>query len=300
MPKNEFHFNQVFELYKLIATPLIATIDADFYAAKRFVHYIKEFGFDGNGTMENEWGQLKTIRFKYNSTSPNGMTIENSIEIPILSLIPLPLLKVDEAVFDMDINILSEIKKENPQSTPGLLTNCQEDQKQPEPEYNESTLKAVLSPLNSKKYNEIDPILSSNLKAHIIIKQSDIPAGITKLLGAAQDACTGMAKVLRNTINIDKDNNNIILNDNCPQNVTVTLVDSNAKPIAGKYIFSKVESDDQTFRIVPEKQITDEYGKAKFTVYDAGKPLQDRNITVSFSDGTVKNICNIEIKKPQN
>jgi len=81
--------------------------------------------------MENEWGQLKTIRFKYNSTSPNGMTIENSIEIPILSLIPLPLLKVDEAVFDMDINILGEIKKENSQSTPGLLTNCQEDQKQP-------------------------------------------------------------------------------------------------------------------------------------------------------------------------
>jgi hypothetical protein len=47
------------------------------------------------------------------------------------------------------------------------------------------------------------------------------------------------------------------------------LVDSNSKAIAGQYIFSKVETDDQTFRIVPEKQITDEYRKAKFSVYDS-------------------------------
>ena len=70
------------------AGPLTAVIDAQGIAAMSTVDFINKVGFDENGTAV-------TIAFTYNTTnSTTGLTQTNRIEVPFLTILPIPFLRV--------------------------------------------------------------------------------------------------------------------------------------------------------------------------------------------------------------
>ncbi|MCL6591597.1 MAG: DUF2589 domain-containing protein [Firmicutes bacterium] len=195
MEKELFTYDQIFDLHRLLAVPMVATVDADFYTGRRLVEFIREYGFEGrdsgNDREGGNWGRLKTIKFKYTAVGPQGRPLEHTIEIPIISLIPLPLLQVEQAVFDMDILILGELLEDGKKGfIPPALTSGPEKTVSG-PLNAPIHPKATLAPHYKQGTGERPPHLSANLKAHLALKQADLPPGIIKILGIIQDASFG-------------------------------------------------------------------------------------------------------------
>lgn len=71
-----------------VAGPLVAVVNAQAAAAMNTVDFVNSVGFDENGTAI-------TVEFSYNTTnSTSGETITNVIEVPFLTIVPIPYIRV--------------------------------------------------------------------------------------------------------------------------------------------------------------------------------------------------------------
>ena len=117
---------QISDLKKIIAAPLVATVQADVYAAIAFVKFIEKYGFEKNSTITktliekgfdavadnsngtSQLGKLKMVTFYYDyEVIEDGKPVVRIVRvtIPFLSLVPLPLLQVNDAEYRFDIRI---------------------------------------------------------------------------------------------------------------------------------------------------------------------------------------------------
>lgn len=199
---NEVITNQISDLQYLIAAPMVATVNADVYAAKAFVEFIEQYGFEDlladeteNGDVANDHlGKLKMITFWYSYTQKviidGKETTEEkmvSVSLPKISLIPMPILQVSDAKYDFDIRITGIYDNTEIKGTDGDLMKVptkkgKEKDKIP-------SVKATYTPLASEaNVNQLAPSLVANMKLKINMRQADIPAGISNLLNVASES----------------------------------------------------------------------------------------------------------------
>lgn len=98
---------------ELIARLIQETIDADQAVTADYLEEIKAYAFDN---PESEHPKLKTVSFEM--TDDEGRRQE--VTIPVLSLLPLPVLHISEATFDIDTQ-LTFVERTSPTSTQDLL-----------------------------------------------------------------------------------------------------------------------------------------------------------------------------------
>jgi hypothetical protein len=176
---------QVFSLEELIRAPLVATVQGDFFAARSFVKYIREYGFtNANG---DDFGHLRMVTFRYRT---EGGWAE--VSVPLLSLVPLPLLQVTDADFKYDIRILGALGHD-PTKVPrdarkwdrtlGLATD---------PPGN-ATVMAAFAPMQPQTASPDQqmPTLVANMSIAIAMRRADLPAGIAAILNVAQSSIAG-------------------------------------------------------------------------------------------------------------
>lgn len=90
------------EMDKLIGAPLTAAADASIQLANSTADFINRVGFDANGS-------LRTVSFGYQSHSVNEDGTSNldemKVDVPMLAIVPIPNLQVDEVniLFDMEV-----------------------------------------------------------------------------------------------------------------------------------------------------------------------------------------------------
>lgn len=90
------------EMDKLIGAPLTAAADASISLANSTADFINRVGFDKNNNA-------RTVKFKYHQRSVNEDGTSNldemSVDVPILAIVPIPNLQVDEVnvLFDMEV-----------------------------------------------------------------------------------------------------------------------------------------------------------------------------------------------------
>ncbi|MDN5553050.1 MAG: DUF2589 domain-containing protein [Prevotella sp.] len=163
------------ELQQLIAGPLIATIEADALSAQKYLDYLMRVAFESYNPVTGETGKLRMLTFTYNEQDVNGSSKKN-VSIPLLTLVPLPLLHVEEADFDFDIKILDALS-ENVEEKFSVENG--ESVKQPQ-----STgfkMRASLAPQREVK-DDLQQSLSANMKVKVRMRQADMPAGLSNLL----------------------------------------------------------------------------------------------------------------------
>src|SRR4051794_35936461 len=97
----------VFSLQDLIAAPVVALLDADAHAARRFADFLGDYGFGADGA-------LRTFTFHYSRTTPSGQSEVVSVAIPAIALIPLPALQVKDAQFRFGVRILDGTRAASP------------------------------------------------------------------------------------------------------------------------------------------------------------------------------------------
>jgi hypothetical protein len=186
----------VLSFRNLIAGPLIATLSADFDAGAKFVEFFQKYGLEEavvnraeDGT-EGQTGEavrrFKMVTFWYNQGGR-----EYRVEIPLLSLIPLPLLQIDTAEFEFNIRVFTEVPPKVPESFDPNKTGTEADQSNltANPPYQE--MKARLAPAAGRAEDgKPIPSVDSNMKVTVKMKQADLPVGMIRLMRVFENSTT--------------------------------------------------------------------------------------------------------------
>ncbi len=172
--------SQVLELKELISGPLVATIDADTISAQRYLRYLMEIAFESYDPKTGKTGKLRILTFSYKSNE-GGQNYTQQVSIPLLTLVPLPLLQVQEADFDFDIQIIDSVTEEKERKFSLVRGDVENQEEDTEPDLK---LRASLAP-QQREGNTTGSIhqgLTANMKVHVKMRQADMPGGLSNLL----------------------------------------------------------------------------------------------------------------------
>lgn len=179
----------------LFLAPLKAIIDADFMASRQFAAFIEEYGFtkllrenstldqteeENNQNLEkqDDLGDLRMVSFRFNQAGK-----EMELKIPALSMIPLPLLQVNDAEFKFGVRLLEGYEKKESKKLDllnGGDRNTNESLEDPRLINWRASIATQES--SAKKQEGVAQHLQANIEAKVSIRRSDIPAGIQTLL----------------------------------------------------------------------------------------------------------------------
>lgn len=173
--------SQVMELQQLIAGPLIATIEADSLSSQKYLDYLMKVAFESYNPVTGKTGKIRMLTFNYRSGDVNGRR-EQSVSIPVLTLVPLPLLQVQEADFDFDIKILDALSE-----TADEKFSLEEGRQVEQEHAGGFRLRASLAPKQGEGSStaNVQQSLSANMKVKVKMRQADMPAGLSNLLHLA-------------------------------------------------------------------------------------------------------------------
>ena len=169
---------QIMELKDLISGPLVATIDADSMSTRRYLSYLYELAVDSYNPETGEVGNLRMLEFTYN-VQDNGTQRQQRVNIPLMTLVPLPLLQVKEADFDFDIQIIDAVSADK-HSTFSL--KGKNDGEDPIPEGVKLRVSMAASNIEGNMEKKVRQGLAANMKVKVKMQQADMPGGLSNLL----------------------------------------------------------------------------------------------------------------------
>ncbi|MDJ0509199.1 MAG: Ig-like domain-containing protein [Crocosphaera sp.] len=197
--------DKIVDLGRLLSQPLISTLEADSYAAQRFVKFMTEYGLEpveNISSKENENDaldqlsgplKLKMVTFLYRQIDPSDRQEKLfRVEVPLISLIPLPLLQIQEAEFQFNLRLFTEIDLQTATNKRGGLTGETDDdvEKEDASKYEEfKGFQARLSPsVGSSENGEFKTSLDANMTVKIQMKHADIPGGLAYWMSTVNQA----------------------------------------------------------------------------------------------------------------
>jgi hypothetical protein len=167
---------------QLIGSPIVAIIQAEAMAARASAEFIENVGFvKQDDKAENSYGRLRTVTFSYTKQDVNGRDVEEEVELPLLSLIPIPLLQIKDAQLSFNLKVIETVTETAGQKTASARGFDTSGTERP------VSLMAVYKPVT----NTTDNIKSdTDMKVSVNLVQSDIPAGLQHLFQIMENAAT--------------------------------------------------------------------------------------------------------------
>lgn len=89
----------------LIGAPLTAVVQAQAQAAQTTIEFIERVGFTPDASDPTKLGKTRTVKFEYNKVSENGTLKDASLEVPVLSIVPIPFIRIEST----EINFTAKI-----------------------------------------------------------------------------------------------------------------------------------------------------------------------------------------------
>lgn len=183
-------------LHDLIGATLVAIIEADAQAAQATLEYIETVGFvtpskpeasaEGEGIAA---GKLRMAEFKYRKLDENNEVSDFVASVPVLALVPIPALQVQDARFKLTAQITDIAAQDT--TAPGanapaaLATRA---------------ATSIVSKIQPRQYQLLTkPVASSgtkdqetrgnfHLEVEITMGQADLPLGMEKLFNMMDNA----------------------------------------------------------------------------------------------------------------
>ncbi|GAB2624834.1 DUF2589 domain-containing protein [Belliella aquatica] len=155
----------------LLGAPMAAIVQAEAIAARATADFIKEVGFTKpSDASDLEYGNVRNITFNYSRNIGGNEEVVTSIEVPLLTIVSIPMLKIAEAEIEFDL-VLSQPDTKDSSSN---LKKSQLAKATP--------LKAIFG----KKPQAGKPQTTSNTEANMNVKiklaQSEPTIGVIQLL----------------------------------------------------------------------------------------------------------------------
>jgi hypothetical protein len=196
----------------MIGGPLIAVINAQAQAAMSTVNFIKEVGFKAPTTEQEAGGDTETkdpiyVTFTYSkeispfvpavvgdpsatppiapSPAVDAVFQDQNLKVPILTMLPIPFIRIDETTVDFNAKINSvEYRK----TVTNLKINASTEAKAGW-FFGSAKLKVSTAyQRTSTQGNSVNRTYS--LAVHVKAVQDEMPAGMEKILGILEDAIT--------------------------------------------------------------------------------------------------------------
>ena len=184
----------------IIGGPLKAAIEAQGMAAKATVDFIALVGFEptdtdpffaDDATKTPDMGDVRNVTFNYISKDADGGERESKLTVPILMIVPIPFLRIDEMTIDFMAKI-SETRTatHSTKADTSFKTNFK------------LGYRAFWSPVSvsfqasfSTKHSSTAATSSryqmeSTINIHVRAVQDDIPAGLSRILDILEKTIT--------------------------------------------------------------------------------------------------------------
>lgn len=89
----------------LIGGPLSATVQAQAQAAQTCIEFIEKVGFNTPDPQNPDEKVVKEVEFIYKKTNQDGALVDFKLSVPILAIVPIPYLRVDEVLIDFQAKL---------------------------------------------------------------------------------------------------------------------------------------------------------------------------------------------------
>jgi hypothetical protein len=109
MPANAREISSI-DFGGMIGKPLTAVVDAQAAAAMTTVDFINKIGFDDDGNV-------REATFSYKKLSEDGTEQNVSLNVPYLTIVNVPFLRVEEARIEFNAKVSSVTKNESSSAT---------------------------------------------------------------------------------------------------------------------------------------------------------------------------------------
>jgi hypothetical protein len=96
----------------LIGGPLTAAVQAQGQAAMTCIEFIERVGFTTPDQNNPNNKVVKEVTFKYQKLNEEGQTASFTLTVPILAIVPIPYLRIDEVLIDFSAKLSDSITTE--------------------------------------------------------------------------------------------------------------------------------------------------------------------------------------------
>ena len=197
-------FSKSYDFSGLLSAQIIGLIEAEAKAAQTIAEYIEQIGFEKttnpDGTESDGMGKLRNVSFEMERQDGLESARKHKISMPLLSMVPIPSLSIEEAELDFALRIddvtETEVKTENEKNTVKPLTAPQSSVLSKSFISSETlrnrtvrpSLKAGFTgnaPRAGSVLHSSETKTSADLKVKVKVSRGDFPAGLSKLLEIA-------------------------------------------------------------------------------------------------------------------
>src|SRR3990167_1168853 len=177
--EDESKKDSALSLTQLIGAPIRALVEAEAQAAMATANFIRSVGFvqDGSGNF-GKLGDLQMASFLRKRRNAQGEEETIEVQIPLLTMLPIPALQIRDAELEYTVKILdTELSRSDSPASRQASALGMPDLP--------ATLRATLArDTRSEHRRSLDMLV----KMKVNIEQSDMPAGLAKLLSISAES----------------------------------------------------------------------------------------------------------------
>lgn len=178
--KTNEHSEQLIGLTDLMVETMEATIDADRRTAEEYYRILEENSFVQSTDGQSSELQMVNVRI----TNPSGQT--QIVSIPKMILMPVPMLHISEATFEIEGNMCLNTTEDTSsgRTVPQRVTTPKKGVSEEKLQANASIIRRNLTVrlANASERTTENAQSSTNLKVSVKMTQSDMPSGLVNLL----------------------------------------------------------------------------------------------------------------------
>jgi len=204
----------------LLTGPLVALVKAEFKAAMTTAHFVINVGFKSTAAAQNGTakslgdtvGDPVIIRFSYPEQQVFGLSNKRVLEVPLLTMLPIPMLRIQEATVEFNVHITDTFNltsslsktKQSASSTfsggnsSGTTTNAASSGNSSATIDNSSGTSTIMqSNITNKSTTKrgFNVQREYNLKVKVLCVQDELPAGLERLMGMLEGQMKAKASV---------------------------------------------------------------------------------------------------------
>ncbi len=187
---------------QLIGSPLKAAIEAQALAAQTTIEFIQKVGFKQQSlapsdlllkdpSKDADAGELRNVTFLYKKTDENGVENDFTLTVPLLSIAPIPYIRIEEMTIDFKAKLTDSIVRKTDSAFTLDATISGGYGAFWSPVKIEARVSSTFKTSTSEQANSTREY---SMDIHVRATQDAMPAGLSKILDILQDAISNKKK----------------------------------------------------------------------------------------------------------
>ncbi|MBE7176796.1 MAG: DUF2589 domain-containing protein [Mucilaginibacter polytrichastri] len=187
----------------IIGAPMKAAIEAQALAARSTLEFIQAVGFKKQNTDDqlfpnvpasNEiadaaFDEVRSVTFTYKQQNVNGADQTMTLTVPILTIVPIPFLRIEEMTIDFTAKMTEEFKNSNKTTSEfNLQTSASVGYKAFWSPVSANFNVSVSTKRNTETQSDSRFASEATMSVHVRAVQDDMPAGLAKVLTILEQA----------------------------------------------------------------------------------------------------------------